>query len=190
MVPCFCTYLSPSTLLFSTSHLRSFCLSFLLLAILFTVINFLTTTTAIYRLTSTDYNLEINFTVTTTPFSLLSLKSDDVHHDRFTCYEQMHHQRLNRKAMRRASPSPTVELNQPATTTFPRTPIPYDYNNWQSAPLMPRLVTKCEHNLMMQLLQRFDQLTKKYSLDYMMVDGTLLGKCFLLLFLNVSRTPA
>lgn len=167
-------------LLSSTSHLRSFCLSFLLLAILFTFINFLTTTTSINKLTTTEYTTEQTSTTTKSSLPLLLLNPEDFYHNRFNCYERINHQRLQRK---KKNFTTTIELNQPNKTSFERNIIPYDYDTWQSTAIMPRLVTKCEHNLMMQLLKRFDQLSKKYSLEYMMIDGTLLGRNISLFFL-------
>ncbi len=182
MALCFCfNSLSSSSIFFSTSHLRSFCLSFLLLATLFTFINFLTTTTSINKLTTTEYTTEFVSTTTTFSLPILLLSSEDFRHHRFNCDERISRQRLQRKKYsnsnnQKTNSTITIELNQPNKTSFERNLIPYDYNLWQSAPIMPRLVTKCEHNLMMQLLKRFDQLAKKYSLEYMMIDGTLLGK--------------
>ena len=174
MALCFCSYS-----FFSTSHIRSFCLSFLILAVIFTYINFLTTTTSISKLSTTDYTIEQNSTTTKSSAPLLSLSSEDVYANRFNCYEQTNRQRLHRKKTKKHSLT-TIELNQPNKITFERNKIPYEYDTWKSSPIMPRLVSKCEHNLMMQLLNRFDQLTKKYSLEYMMTDGTLLGESVLL----------
>jgi len=180
MAPCFCCYSLSSSILFSTSHIRSFCLSFLLLATLFTFINFLTTT-SINKLTTIEYTTEQTSTTTTaSSFPLLLLSSEDFYHNQYNCYGRINRQRVHRKKNNNnnninKNSTVTIELNQPNKTSFERNIIPYDYDIWQSAPLMPRLVTKCEHNLMMQLLKRFDQLAKKYSLEYMMIDGTLLG---------------
>jgi hypothetical protein len=186
MAPWFCFY-SLSSLYFSTSHIRSFCLSFLILAIVFTFLNFLTTTTSVNKLSTADYTIEQNSSTTTSSLPLLLLSFEDVNANRFNCYEQTNHLRLHGKKNNKIS-FPTIELNQPNKTSFERRKIPYDYDTWTSSPSMPRLVTKCEHNLMMQLLNRFDQLTKKYSLEYMMTDGTLLGKFILsFLFLNNSN---
>ncbi|CAM4783324.1 unnamed protein product [Rotaria magnacalcarata] len=148
---------------------------FLSLSILFTLINFLTTTTSINKLTTHEYTAEQNST-TTHIFPILLLSFDDIYHNRFNCYERINHRRLNKKSNyhNKTSLYP-IQLDQPNKTTIKPNVIPYDYDAWRSAPLMPRLVTKCEHNLMMQLLKRFDQLAKKYSLEYMMIDGTLLG---------------
>ncbi|CAF1348317.1 unnamed protein product [Adineta ricciae] len=154
----------------SSSHIRSFCLSFFLLAILLTFINFLTTTTttSLQKLTTDDLNIELNLT-TTTLFPLLVLNSKDVHFNRFDCHEQIEH---NKNLTVLSKPS---ILYQPNDTLSRQNAIPYDYRLWQSALSMPRMVTKCEHRIMMQLLKRFDQLTRKYSLEYMIIDGTLLG---------------
>jgi len=175
MTPCFRYYTLSSSIL-STSHIRSFCFSFLFLSVLFTFVNFLTTTTSINKLTTNEYNTELNSTTTTSSLSLLLLNSEDVNHNPFNCYGRIHRQRLPRKRNK------TIELNQPNKTSFQQNTIPYEYDNWQSAPSMPRLVTKCEHYLMMQLLKRFDQLAKKYSLEYMMIDGTLLGRNIIIFF--------
>lgn len=183
---CFCfNSLSPS-IFFSTSHLRSFCLSFFLLASLFTFINFLATTTSINKLTTTEHTRE-TVSTTTLLLPLLLLSSEDFRHHRFNCEGRIDRLRLQRKKHnsdknQRTNASTTVELHQPNKTSVERTFIPYDYDLWQSAPIMPRMVTKCEHNLMMLLLKRFDQLAAKYSLEYMMIDGTLLGKAFLSMF--------
>ena len=171
MTPCFCYYSLSSSIL-STSHIRSFCLSFLLLAILFTFLNFLTTTTSINKWTTNEYNTELNSTTTKSSLPLLSINAEDVYQNRFNCYGRTNHQRFHRNR----NNSNTIQLNQPNKTSFERHTIPYEYDIWQSASTMPRLVTKCEHHLMMQLLKRFDQLATKYSLEYMMIDGTLLGK--------------
>ncbi|CAF0716465.1 unnamed protein product [Adineta steineri] len=173
MTPCFYFYSLSS--LFSTSHIRSFCVSFLLLSIVLTFINFLTTTTSVNKLTTNEYKTELNLSTTTISLPILLLDSKDVYHNRFNCYERTNRQRLYRKKTNKTRSNITMELNQPNITLFERNTIPYDYDIWQSAPTMPRLVSKCEHNLMMQLLKRFDQLTKKYSLEYMIIDGTLLG---------------
>jgi hypothetical protein len=145
---------------------------------LLTFINFLTTTTSINKLTATEYTTEQTSTTTKSSFPLLLVSSEDFYHNRFNCYERIYRQRSSRKKNNQKKNSTiTIELHQPNKTSFERNFIPYDYDTWQSSPIMPRLVTKCEHNLMMQLLKRFDQLAKKYSLEYMMIDGTLLGKC-------------
>ncbi|CAF0924240.1 unnamed protein product [Rotaria sordida] len=174
MISCFYCYSLLSSI-FLTSHIRSFCISFLLLSILFTFINFLTTTTSINKLTTNEYKNDQNSTITISSYPLLLLNFEDVYHDKFNCYGRIYTQRLNRKKINNKTLIIPIELNQPNKTLFEQNIISYDYNNWQSTSLMPRLVTKCEHNLMMQLLKRFDQLTKKYSLEYMMIDGTLLG---------------
>jgi hypothetical protein len=165
--------------LFSTSHIRSCCLSFLLLAILFTFINFLTTTISINKLINSEYTTEQTSTTITSSNPLLLLNPEDFYHNRFNCYGRINRQRLQR---RKKNFTTTIELHQPNKTSFELNVIPYDYDTWQSAAIMPRLVTKCEHNLMMQLLKRFDQLAKKYSLEYMMIDGTLLGKNIFVFF--------
>ncbi len=185
----FCLCCNSLSILFSISHLRSFCLSFLLLAILFTFINLLTTTTSINKLTTSEYATEQTSTTTTTiSLPLLLLNSEDFYHNRFNCYGRINRQRFHRKKNNNKKNSTiTIELKQPNQTLFERNIIPYDYDSWQSAPSMPRLVTKCEHNLMMQLLKRFDQLTKKYSLEYMMIDGTLLGKYIFILYFQSNH---
>ncbi|CAF0777578.1 unnamed protein product [Didymodactylos carnosus] len=53
--------------------------------------------------------------------------------------------------------------------------IPYDYTLWQTSYNLPRSVTPCEHSIMMKLLLLFDKLCRKYKIQYMMIDGTLLG---------------
>ncbi|CAF3666911.1 unnamed protein product [Rotaria sp. Silwood1] len=174
MTPWFCCY-SLSSSIFLTNHIRSFCISFLLLSILFTFINFLTTTTSINKWTTNEYTNDQNSTTTTHFHPLLLLNLEDVYHNRYNCYGRINSLRLNRKKTNNKTLIIPLKFNQPNKTSFEQNIIPYDYDNWQSASSMPRLVTKCEHNLMMQLLKRFDQLTKKYSLEYMMIDGTLLG---------------
>ena len=170
-----------SSAIISPSHIRSFCISFLFLAVLLTCVNFLTTSTSIAKLTINEYSTEP--TTATTSLPLLLFNFDDVYSTGFNCHNQVHRQRRNHPV----SNLPT-ELHQPnQSSTEPKT-IPYDYEAWRSAPLMPRLVTKCEHHLMMQLLKRFDQLTRKYSLEYMIIDGTLLGNRFRLPFDHFIRT--
>lgn len=175
----YCNSSSP-TILFTTSQIRSFCLSFLLLTILFTFINFLTTTTttSTNKLVTIEYSTDhISSNKTTSSHPLLLLNSEDFSHNQFNCYEGINRQRFRKKKNKQKKDSTIItELNQPNKISFEQNVIPYDYDIWESAPLMPRLVTKCEHNLMMHLLKRFDQLAKKYSLEYMMTDGTLLGK--------------
>ena len=171
---------SPS-IFFSTSHLRSFCLSFFFLATIFTLINFLATTTSVNKVTTNEFTSERISTTTIRNLSsklLLSLSTEDFRrHYRFKCDGQRIRRRENND--QKINSSITIELIQPRTITFNENVIPYDYNTWQSTSIMPRMVSKCEHQLMMELLKRFDQLTKKYSLEYMMIDGTLLGRVFL-----------
>lgn len=166
-----------SSIVFSTNHLRSFCLSFFCLATIFTLINFLATSTSVNKLTTNEYTSEQFSTKTirnTSSISLLSLSAKDFRrYHRFKCDEQRYQRR------EKINTSTTIELIQPRKTSFNENIIPYDYNTWQSTSIMPRMVSKCEHRLMMELLRRFDQLTKKYSLEYMMTDGTLLGNEFL-----------
>lgn len=178
MTHCSCYYsvLSP---LFLSNHLRSFCASFLLLSILFTFINLLTTTTSINKSTTNEYRNNQTSTSKTSRYPLLLLSLDDIYHNRFGCFRRVNHQRFDRKNYNKNKTSSNpIKIDQPNKTNVEEAKISYDYNTWQSTPLMPRLVTKCEHKLMMQLLKRFDQLATKYSLEYMMIDGTLLGKFF------------
>ena len=172
-----------------SNHLRSFCLSFLLLAFVLTAINFLTTTTTIHKLTTsndlTDKNLTEKWVVDDIIplMPILSLNPIDVHHNRFYCYRrsiQLSHrtENISKRILR---------LDQPVQAKMIVDTIPYDYSQWKSAPSMPRLVSECEHDLMMQLLIRFHQLTKKYSLEYMMIDGTLLGKLYFLIKTYINR---
>ncbi|CAF1043846.1 unnamed protein product [Didymodactylos carnosus] len=53
--------------------------------------------------------------------------------------------------------------------------IPYDYTIWQTSISLSRSVTPCEHSIMMKLLLLFDKLCRKNQIQYMMIDGTLLG---------------
>ena len=55
--------------------------------------------------------------------------------------------------------------------------IPYSYSRWRSTPLLPRPITQCEHAIYMDLLSILvKHVFKKYSIPYMMVGGTLVGK--------------
>ncbi len=55
--------------------------------------------------------------------------------------------------------------------------IPYFYSQWRSTPLMPRLLTRCEHAIYMDLLSiLIEHVFKKYNIKYMMMAATLLGK--------------
>lgn len=55
--------------------------------------------------------------------------------------------------------------------------IPYSYSQWQSSPLMPRLLTPCEHAILMNLLSiLIKNVFEKYNIPYMMMAATLLGK--------------
>ena len=165
-----CNSLSTS-IFFSTNHLRSFCLSFFFLATILTLINFLATTVSVKKSTTNEYSTE-RVSTTASSIPLLSLSTDDFRHHRFRCDGKRVEKRENTNA------SITMELVQPTAQFSDDNVIPYDYETWRSTSIMPRMVSKCEHKLMMELLKRFDQLTKKYSLEYMMIDGTLLGKDF------------
>lgn len=162
----------------STNHLRSCCVSFLLLAFVFTTVNFLTTTTTIHKSTTTNLLFQTNSTFASPlkrsvqPEFLLSLDENDVHKHRFYCYRTSS---ISPTPSMKFDPNRVVYLHQPNKSQSENESIPYHYELWKSSPLMPRIVTECEHHLMIQLLTRFDKLTRKYSLDYMMIDGTLLG---------------
>lgn len=168
-----CNSLSTS-IFFSTNHLRSFCLSFFFLATTLTLINFLATTVSVKKSTTTEQVPTTALKSSSIP--LLSLSTDDFRHHRFRCDAKRVQRRENTNG--KINASTTMELVQPTTGLSDENVIPYDYDTWRSTSIMPRMVSKCEHKLMMELLKRFDQLTKKYSLEYMMIDGTLLGKHF------------
>ena len=161
-------------MIYPISHIRSFCLSFLLFAITFTLVNFLTTTTSINRLTITT-TIEPTFSSTQSIHPILLANFSDIHchsnHDR----QRLRHKKLNAHAKKKLLSFIPTQLIQPHELSDNQNPIPYDYDLWQSSPLMPRLVSRCEYKLMIELLKRFDQLARKYSLEYMMSDGTLLG---------------
>lgn len=54
--------------------------------------------------------------------------------------------------------------------------IPYSYSQWQSTSLMPRLLTSCEHAILMNLLSiLIKNVFEKYNIKYMMMAATLLG---------------
>ena len=162
-----------STLIIPISYIRSFCLSFLFLAVLLTCINVFTSTPSIHRWFPIEYTSEFQFSSTKSTDPVLLLSSNDIHQIQFKCPSIRFRPRRKQQTnllRKNISLNTSIELIESKNT-----PIPYDYEHWQSSPLIPRLVTKCEHKLMMQLLKRFDQLTKKYSLEYMMTDGTLLG---------------
>lgn len=171
---------------FSLNHLRSCCLSFLVLAVFFTFVNlFTTTTTTLYKSTATtELFAQLNLTheqKSSTRFPLgsvplLTVDPKDVYHQRYFCSGRGYSPRSHRKLHRKRLFAQTINLTEPTSSTAAEESIPYDYDLWSSTPLMPRLVSECEHDLMMKLLKRFDQLTRKYSLPYMIVDGTLLGK--------------
>lgn len=159
----------------STNHFRSFCLSFFFLATTLTLLNFLATTVSVKKSTTNEYSTEQISSTTSKSSSkpLLSLTADDFRHHRFRCDGQhVQRQEITNEKLN------TIELVQPTAQFSDENVIPYDYNTWQSTSVMPRMVSKCEHKLMMELLKRFDRLAKKYSLEYMMIDGTLLGKDF------------
>lgn len=61
----------------------------------------------------------------------------------------------------------------------PRQPIPYSYSQWRSTPLLPRLITQCEHAIFMDLLSILvEHVFKKHNIQYMMMAATLIGKYF------------
>lgn len=162
---------------FAPNYIRSFCLSVLFLAILFTCVNLFTSTSSINRLLTTEYTSEFQFFSTKSPDPLLILSSNDIHRIQFRCHSNRIRQRKNqmKNIQTNLSSIDKIQLEQSNKIFSDEISIPYEYEHWQSSPLMPRSVNKCEHKLMMELLKRFDQLARKYSLEYMMTDGTLLG---------------
>lgn len=160
----------------STHYLRSFCLSFLFLAVFFTFVNLFATTTTTttsntgYKLSTREFFSQENQTKRS-PFSILNVDPKDVENRRYFCSERLYSPRLHQKTF----VIDLINLTEPMNSTSAQQSISYDYKLWHSTPLMPRLVSQCEHQLMIKLLKRFDQLTRKYSLPYMIIDGTLLG---------------
>lgn len=53
--------------------------------------------------------------------------------------------------------------------------LPYFYSLWKTSAHLPRLMTPCEHRLYINLLKRFDEVCRQYSIEYMITAGTLLG---------------
>jgi hypothetical protein len=61
----------------------------------------------------------------------------------------------------------------------PRESIPYSYSQWRSTLLLPRLLTRCEHAVYMDLLSILvEDVFKKHNIQYTMMAATLLGKYF------------
>lgn len=78
---------------------------------------------------------------------------------------------VDRRIAREEVPTKTMQL-RPG-----RDPIPYAYSQWRSTPLMPRLLTTCEHAIYIQLLNILVKYVfEKYNIPYMMMAATLLGK--------------
>lgn len=83
-----------------------------------------------------------------------------------------------------------IEREVPPTKTSRLRPglksIPYAYSEWQSTPLMPRVLTPCEHAVYMRLLSILvERVFKKYNIPYMMMAATLLG---IFLFVRFSMS--
>lgn len=54
--------------------------------------------------------------------------------------------------------------------------IPYSYIFWRSSPLLPRLITQCEHAIYMNMLSLLiEHVFKKHNIPYMMMAASLLG---------------
>jgi hypothetical protein len=53
--------------------------------------------------------------------------------------------------------------------------LPYSYSLWKTSSLLPRLITPCEHQVYIKLLDTFNQICQIYDIEYMITSGTLLG---------------
>ncbi len=53
--------------------------------------------------------------------------------------------------------------------------FPYRYSQWNSSSKIPRLLTPCEHNLVMNLLMIIDRICRQNEIIYFIYEGTLLG---------------
>ncbi|CAF1105177.1 unnamed protein product [Adineta steineri] len=62
-------------------------------------------------------------------------------------------------------------FNDTKTFRFPY----YHYSHWKSSSIIPRVITQCEHSLMMHLLIIIDRICREHKITYFISDGTLLG---------------
>ncbi|CAF1173124.1 unnamed protein product [Adineta steineri] len=62
-------------------------------------------------------------------------------------------------------------FNDTKTFRFPY----YRYSHWKSSSIIPRVTTRCEHTLMMNLLMIIDRICRENKITYFISDGTLLG---------------
>jgi hypothetical protein len=53
--------------------------------------------------------------------------------------------------------------------------FPYRYSQWKSSSIYPRLLTSCEHSLLMNLLIIIDRICREHQITYFINDGTLIG---------------
>jgi hypothetical protein len=56
------------------------------------------------------------------------------------------------------------------------TEIPYRYSTWRSSPDLPRRLSPCDHYIYTELLSILDQFFRRHDIDYIIMDGALLGK--------------
>jgi hypothetical protein len=54
--------------------------------------------------------------------------------------------------------------------------IPYRYSTWRSSPDLPRRLSPCDHYIYTELLSILDQFFRRHDIEYIIMDGTLLGK--------------
>jgi hypothetical protein len=53
--------------------------------------------------------------------------------------------------------------------------FPYRYSQWRSSSIYPRLLTSCEHHLLMNLLIIIDRICREHYITYFINEGTLIG---------------
>ena len=70
---------------------------------------------------------------------------------------------------------PSPILQSPRVNSSKLNRFPYRYSIWKSSSDLSRGFNRCEHHLAMRLFMIIDRICRKYHIEYMLFDGTLLG---------------
>jgi hypothetical protein len=67
------------------------------------------------------------------------------------------------------------QFRSPPVSASPFRRFPYHYSEWKSSSLLPRLISPCEHSIIMRLLMIIERICREHNLTFALSDGTLLG---------------
>ncbi|CAF0857083.1 unnamed protein product [Rotaria sp. Silwood1] len=126
-----------------------------------------------YQLKKSDMS---NLTSLMIPFEQMTRNSTFCCSD-VTLQEQykMEFQQLEHYHLGQFYEQPTIHKHskQHIASTLPE--LPYFYSLWKTSPILPRLITPCEHQVYVKLMKTFDEICQANGIEYMISYSTLLG---------------